>query len=157
MEGYLYKLLSQNVPSQVTLSVVCPTNPQNRVEMSPQICFCVRLTADSSMRSQTAAPRTQHCHTEQANSLIQSNDSWQNLVNYMYRYMCTNLLLAMIKLEAVMKTHYSPCNKEIMTIKGDIYMCIVNKITLTIDQVTLKGKLLIVWNLWHFTCKHLIN
>lgn len=59
-------------------------------------------------------------------------------------YICTNLLLAMIKLEAVMKTHSSSCNKEIMTTKGDIYMCIVNKITLTVDQVTLKGNLLIL-------------
>lgn len=82
MEGYLYKLLLQNVPLQVTLFVVCPTNPQNRAETSPQICFCVRLTADSSMRSQTAAPRNQHCHKEVANSLMQSNYSWQNLFNY---------------------------------------------------------------------------
>lgn len=58
---------------------------------------------------------------------------------------CTNLR-AMIKLEAVMKSHSSSCNKERMATEVDIYMCIVNKITLTIHQVTLKGKLLIVWN-----------
>lgn len=53
----------------------------------------------------------------------------------------------MIKLEVVMKTYYFLCNNEIMIIKGDIYMCIVNKIILIIDQVILKGNLRIVWNL----------
>lgn len=37
-------------------------------------------------------------------------------------YICTNLLLAMIKLEAVMKTHSSSCNKERMTTEVDIYV-----------------------------------
>ena len=49
-------------PSLVTSSVVYPTYPLSRVVTSQQTHFCVRLTANSSKQSHTAAPSNTRCH-----------------------------------------------------------------------------------------------